>query len=524
MAQISLCMIVKDEAESLPSFFQRVRGLWDELIVVDTGSTDGTQALVDAEGAIRIDHPWSGDFAEARNVGLERATGDWIAFFDPDEELSATTVRSLRAIATDPAVGAASVQMTNPMPHGNHRSAWLLRMFRNRPTIRFRYAIHEDITADVAEMLRAEGKIHRRAAGRVLHTGYLRERARERSKLERDSAVLRRCIEDDPDDLYSRYKLVEVALFWGERERAARAAEELLEAVERLGSERVVRLHYAGKMLEMLGRALWDGDPGTERSFLERWLERLPDSPELRMRAGIVCERCGDTEAAAEHYRRCLALRSDHLQLVGLRPRMGLARVAMAAGRWREALRRAEAALEESPLDVEALAAWLFCSVRSGSTDAVEQRVRRTLQEAERRGLPAMEARLALARAAETVGLDPWADRLYEALPDGAYRLDQARLKLRIGDLRGARQCIERSGDAPEREVGRLVCDLIEGHPYSGAIALGPAEAKEELRRWAMAAKRSSDRRFVAMLRCNAGAVRQVFPELPGWLGEDHGG
>ena len=66
-ARLSLCMIVKDEADMLPGFLERVRGLWDELVVVDTGSTDHSVALLEAAGARVLHQPWRHDFALARN-------------------------------------------------------------------------------------------------------------------------------------------------------------------------------------------------------------------------------------------------------------------------------------------------------------------------------------------------------------------------------------------------------------------------------------------------------------------------
>ena len=86
---LSLCMIVKDEADMLPAFLAKVQGLWDELVVVDTGSRDTTVAILEAAGAKVLHRPWRHDFALARNYSLEAATGDWVLVLDPDEHVSA---------------------------------------------------------------------------------------------------------------------------------------------------------------------------------------------------------------------------------------------------------------------------------------------------------------------------------------------------------------------------------------------------------------------------------------------------
>ena len=80
-------MIVKDEAAMLGPCLESVKELMDEIIIVDTGSTDETVALSEKFGAKVIRHQWQNDFALARNLSLEQATGDWILFLDADERM-----------------------------------------------------------------------------------------------------------------------------------------------------------------------------------------------------------------------------------------------------------------------------------------------------------------------------------------------------------------------------------------------------------------------------------------------------
>jgi len=88
VVHISLCVIAKDEEENIARCLDSVRGVCDEIIVVDTGSRDRTAEVAASRGARVFDHPWGDDFAAARNAGLERATGRWILVLDADEELS----------------------------------------------------------------------------------------------------------------------------------------------------------------------------------------------------------------------------------------------------------------------------------------------------------------------------------------------------------------------------------------------------------------------------------------------------
>jgi len=85
---ISLCMLMCDEAEVLKRCLDAARGLWDELIIVDTGSRDRSIEVAESFGAKIIKVPWMDDFAWARNKGIEKAKCDWIFILDPDEILS----------------------------------------------------------------------------------------------------------------------------------------------------------------------------------------------------------------------------------------------------------------------------------------------------------------------------------------------------------------------------------------------------------------------------------------------------
>src|SRR5262249_45124790 len=75
---LSLCMIGKDEEEMLPGCLAAARHAVDEIVVVDTGSSDRTVEIAESFGARVVHFPWNGSFADARNVSIEHASGDWI--------------------------------------------------------------------------------------------------------------------------------------------------------------------------------------------------------------------------------------------------------------------------------------------------------------------------------------------------------------------------------------------------------------------------------------------------------------
>ena len=166
MPTLSLAMIVKNEEKNLGHCLASVRGLVDEMVVVDTGSTDGTVALAQSFGA-RVGHfPWTGDFAAARNESLRLCTGDWVLVMDADEAVDALDYGKIReAIAQETPVAyniisrnyseiAGSVLMDQVVIPNNtdyaeganypyYGDAPNLRLFRRYPDLRYEGRVHE---------------------------------------------------------------------------------------------------------------------------------------------------------------------------------------------------------------------------------------------------------------------------------------------------------------------------------------------------------------------------------------------
>jgi glycosyltransferase involved in cell wall biosynthesis len=186
---LSLCMIVKNEKDNLPACLESAQGLADEIIVVDTGSGDGTQDIARRFGAKVIQSDWRGDFSLARNESIDAATGRWILWLDADDRLLPEDKRALRALAaSDPALApkAYGLRVKNSRDGGLTGSVFnQIRMFPNLPALRFRAPVHEQILPALEEA----GIPVEYAPIRVLHTGYA-DPALARSKQERNKAIL----------------------------------------------------------------------------------------------------------------------------------------------------------------------------------------------------------------------------------------------------------------------------------------------------------------------------------------------
>ncbi len=166
---ISAALIVRDEESFLGPCLRSIRELVDEIVVVDTGSTDHSREIATAHGARVFDYAWQRDFAAARNHAIEQAVGDWILYIDADERVRRYNRRTLRSELSDPLLCAATVRF---YPRSGFTAYREHRLFRRDPRIRFRGVIHETILPDL-DRLAATGEGERAWSGLTIdHFGY----------------------------------------------------------------------------------------------------------------------------------------------------------------------------------------------------------------------------------------------------------------------------------------------------------------------------------------------------------------
>lgn len=147
---LSFCMIVKNEERRLPRCLDSIAGLAEEIVVVDTGSSDDTRNVAARHGARVFSFDFTrADFAAARNHALDAAAGRWILTLDADEILHPSSVPLLReTIARGDHAGYYFQRMnhsSNTRPVRDH----VIRLFPNLPACRYRGRVHETIDASL---------------------------------------------------------------------------------------------------------------------------------------------------------------------------------------------------------------------------------------------------------------------------------------------------------------------------------------------------------------------------------------
>lgn len=201
--RVSLCMIVRNERGQLARCLDSVRGLADEVIVVDTGSTDGTPELARTLGAIVVETTWRDDFAEARNRALSLARGAWILVLDGDEWLPPESVAAVRALAAREPAEAFHLIQCSEDPEGHPMHAAAVRLFPNRPDVRYRFPLHEEVN----ESLKRAGVPLRGTAVEIRHSGYA-DPSEIARKQERNRRIVEAALARKPEaeeELHLRY-------------------------------------------------------------------------------------------------------------------------------------------------------------------------------------------------------------------------------------------------------------------------------------------------------------------------------
>ncbi len=149
--KISACYIVKNGAADLNRSLSSLAESVDEIIIIDTGSTDETVLVAEKFGAKIFREPWQDDFSKPRNIALSHASGDWIIFLDADEFFSAETAKNLRFAVTRAEEfrqqGMLVYLVNVDVDAGNKilGADYVLRIFKNLRDIGYVGRVHEEL-------------------------------------------------------------------------------------------------------------------------------------------------------------------------------------------------------------------------------------------------------------------------------------------------------------------------------------------------------------------------------------------
>ncbi len=258
-------MIARDEEINIARALNSVKGAVDEIIVVDTGSSDRTSQIAGDLGAKVYHHPWQDSFSEARNHSLAYATGDWIFYIDADEELHPEDGQKLRDLVEKAGPDTMGFNVLLYQLYDNNLSVadqfFAIRVFRRHPKIRFWGRVHNQLNINQARTKPSDI--------RVRHYGWIKDYSRKKAKTERTRKLLEKQLAETPDIHFLRYHLGGIYCDEGNLEKGIPL---LKEAVELLDEPR-----HKAKACYVLGVNLKvQGNVEESEKYLLKSLEIIP--------------------------------------------------------------------------------------------------------------------------------------------------------------------------------------------------------------------------------------------------------
>lgn len=279
---LSICLIVKNEEQHLPQCLASVQSIADEIIVVDTGSSDRTVPIAKKYQAKVFHFQWCDDFSKARNYAIAKAKGQWILMIDADEVLEQAAIAVLQAVMAQDDCLAANLLRTesgvNQVPF-----SYVLRLFRNHPEVKFWGYYHESLDRSITKLQAREP--HWRLldvdAPVLHHYGYTAQEIDRKQKHTFAKRLMNKHLEAFPDDIYMYSKLG--ALY-------------ITAAIDRTGGADTDNLSLG---LQLLQRGLSLAESKTEQGLIRF---------ELLFHLGLAHEYSGDFALAQDAYLQAIAL------------------------------------------------------------------------------------------------------------------------------------------------------------------------------------------------------------------------
>jgi glycosyltransferase involved in cell wall biosynthesis/thioredoxin-like negative regulator of GroEL len=520
--RLSVCLIAKNEERFIDGCLQSIRGLADQLILVDTGSTDRTVEIARNHGAEVHFRAWDNDFSAARNAALLHARGDWVLILDADEEVSPTHHAALRALLTRPNVIAYRLPLVDVGREADGVSQ-VPRLFRNAPQQFYVSRIHEQVYASL-ELNREKWSMENLFGdAQLIHHGYQAEVVKSRDKVHRNILLLEQANEEYPNDVNLLMNLGLELWRSGQNgygidyyQQAYTAMLQLPYAQTPPELREVLLTQYASHLLTL------QLHQEVINLFNDRAIAPKARTASQHFIMGLAHSALKNWEPCVTHLQQCLNLRNQpaltpvHHDIRSATPAHCLAHALRKLGRKAEAQKAYEQAVHDDPLNEAARVEFAAFLAEVGQIIPALTLLHEGIQQNPKQA-KVWEAGGALSlRQRDTLefALD-WSSEALKHLPDNPnLQRQRAETLLLNGHVHEALPLwseVSRSNDAAS-SCGLILCRLFAGEPLS---ALPPdrevAVSQDLIRRYRQSVELGLDG-WVNALHQRVGTLRQALP------------
>lgn len=351
--RLSVCLIVKNEEQFLERCLQSICDMATQIVVVDTGSTDGTVEIAKKFKAEVYSFTWNDDFSAARNEALKHVTGDWVLSLDADEELMPEHKQTLLDEMQAAKIIGYRVRIFN-VGQEAAGCGYVPRLFRNAPGLFFVGRVHEEIFSSMESRANEWGLEHRPGRTAILHHGYKEEVVADRNKVARNLRLLRTAIEEMPGVPNLVMNLGLELIRSGQLDEGLEKYREAIELTGRLPAGKVTP-EFCETLLTQYTAYLLEA--GRFKDIAQCWQEPFAkahlETASQHFMLGLAQIELHEPAAAVEQMRHCLAKRDKpafspiNKHILGVVPRRCLAVSLMALGLNAEAEKAFREALAE---------------------------------------------------------------------------------------------------------------------------------------------------------------------------------
>lgn len=301
MNKISLCMIVKNEEYNLKGTLESVSSFVDEIIIVDTGSTDRTKDIARSFTEKVYDFKWINDFSAARNFSLEKAENDWVLILDGDETIIEFDRNSLDKFISSSQVNTIGrIKRVNNFNDGDEEKVYIERVnrFFNKTYYHYSGKIHEQVTP-----IYRNNKFGNMIPIDIIadHIGYTEQIINKTNKIDRNISLLKEMLKDDPEDIYLYYQLGK-SYYMGKDFNKAYDSFEI--AINKI--ENNYNLEYVQDLIESYGYTLLKLQKYEEAMNILKYRKYYVNSPDFLFLNGLILMNNGLFEQSAESFLNCL--------------------------------------------------------------------------------------------------------------------------------------------------------------------------------------------------------------------------
>ena len=307
---LSLCMIVKNEERFLRNCLESVREIVDEMIIVDTGSTDQTVKIAEEMGAQVFHFKWTGSFSEARNQAIQHASGDWILILDADEVIAPETLHNIHELIKTPQSQLTGYQLKirNFSKEGNEIDTvehYMLRLFPRHSELHYTGFIHEQLEP------RTPGYPFERLATPdvlILHYGYTGSLMQERDKYQRNLELVQTSLRQDPENPFHSFNL---GLTYRVQEENEAALSAFLDAVEKSKKRENLPTYMSACWSYIASIYLQLNQNEKALDTLQNAPEICQSNPDYWVNFGTAWSQAGEYTKSIEAFQKAMALRLE---------------------------------------------------------------------------------------------------------------------------------------------------------------------------------------------------------------------